>query len=151
MQYHIINNRLKHMKKTEQKGSNAGAAIGVGATIAAMSAAAYLLFGPEGKKNRKVVRGWAVKMKGEIIEKFEEAKELTEPAYQAIIDEVQEKYAKAKGIDKAELAALVADIRKHWKVMSKSAKPKIKKAESKAKKVVAKAKKTVKKATGKVK
>jgi hypothetical protein len=135
------------MKNTQQKGSNAGAAIGVGATIAAMSAAAYLLFGPEGKKNRKSVKGWAVKMKGEIIEKFEEAKELTEPAYQAIIDEVQAKYAVAKGIDKAELAALIADIRKHWKVMSKAAKPKAKKAATKVKKtVVAKVKKAATKA-----
>lgn len=47
-----------------------GKKVAIGATIAAAGVAAYMLFGPDGKKNRKVVRGWAVKMKGEIIEKF---------------------------------------------------------------------------------
>ena len=127
------------MSTEHKKGSNAGAVVGVGATIAAMSAAAYLLFGPEGKKNRKVVRGWAVKMKGEMIEKFEEAKTLTEPTYQAIVDEVQAKYASVKGIDKAELALLVADIRKHWKAMTKKTGPKATKAVVKTKKTATKA------------
>jgi hypothetical protein len=137
------------MKDTSKKGMSTGAMVGVGATIAAVSAAAYLLFGPEGKKNRKVAKGWAIKMKGEIIEKFEEAKELSEPAYQAIIDQVQEKYANVKNVDKAELAALVADIRKHWKAIAKSAKgSKVKKA---AKKTAVKAKSTAKKAVTKMK
>jgi uncharacterized protein YoxC len=137
------------MSTTRKGGSTAGAVVGVGATIAAMSAAAYLLFGPEGKKNRKVIRGWGVKMKGEMIEKFEEAQHLTEPVYQAIIDQVEAKYAAVKGIDQTELKGMVSDIRKHWKAMSKKAAPKVKKAEGKAKKVVAKAKKTVMKAAGK--
>ena len=62
-------------KKTNKKGLSAGAVVGIGATVAALGAAAYVLFGPEGKKNKKIIRGWAVKMKGEIIEKLEEAKE----------------------------------------------------------------------------
>lgn len=105
-----------------------GKTVGVAVGVAALSAAAYLLFGPEGNKNRKHVRGWAVKMKGEIIEKFEEAKELTEPVYNKIIDQVSEKYAKVKNIDQAELKATIADIRKHWKAMQKGTKKVVKKA-----------------------
>lgn len=114
-------------KQIAKKGMSAGAKIGIGATLAAAGVAAYLLFGKDGKKNRKIVRGWAVKMKGEIIEKFEKAENVTESAYHNIVDQVSARYAKMKDVDQAELKAMVADIRKHWKQMSKGAKPKTKK------------------------
>ncbi len=110
------------MNKKNNKVS-AGAAVGAVASIAALTAAAYILFGPDAKKNRKAIRGWAIKMKGEIIEKFEKAKELTEPVYHRIVDEVSAKYAKAKNVDQAELAAMIADIRRHWKRIAKVTKP----------------------------
>lgn len=130
------------MAKTnvEKKGMSTTAKVGIGATIAAAGAAAYLLFGPDGKKNRKVVRGWAVKMKGEIIEKFEEAKDLTEPVYQGIVDKVSEKYGKLKNIDQGELKAMVGEMKKHWKTISKASKPKIKTAKKMVKKEVSKIK-----------
>jgi gas vesicle protein len=113
----------------QKKGMSTGTMVGIGASVAAAVAAGYLLFGPDGKKNRKTVRGWAVKMKGEIIEKLEQAKEVTEPVYHKIVDEVAAKYAAVKGIDKEELEKFVAETRKHWKAMSghKNAKPKAKK------------------------
>jgi hypothetical protein len=130
------------MAKTNiaKEGMSTATKVGIGATIAVAGVAAYLLFGPEGKKNRKVIRGWAVKMKGEIIEKFEEVKDLTEPVYQSIVDQVSEKYSKLKNVDKAELAAMVSDMRKNWKKLSKSAKPKkaTKKLVKAVKKVTAK-------------
>jgi len=107
-------------KKIEnKKGLSAKAVVGIGAGVAALSAAAYILFGPDAKKNRKMIRGWAVKMKGEIIEKFEDAKELTEPIYNEIIDTVQAKYAKLKNIDPEELKNVVGDIKRHWKTLKK--------------------------------
>ena len=39
------------------------------------------------------------KMKGDIIEKFEKTKDLTESTYHNIIDQVSAKYAKVKGVD----------------------------------------------------
>ncbi|HUC88893.1 MAG TPA: hypothetical protein VMR49_02575 [Candidatus Paceibacterota bacterium] len=118
---------------SNKKGMSTDAMIGAGATIAGLSAAAYLLFGPNGKKNRKAIRSWAVKMKGDIIEKFEETKEITEPAYHKIVDEVRDKYSQFQNVDKNELEELVADIRKHWKAIAKDAKPKSKKPKAKAK------------------
>lgn len=118
----------------KKEGLGAKEALGIGAGIAALSAAAYVMFGPEGKKNRKVIRGWAVKMKGEIIEKFENAKELTEPVYHEIIDNVNAKYAKLKNVDQEELVKVVAEIKKHWKSIKKDAEGK------KPKKVVKKTK-----------
>lgn len=108
-------------KKIEEKGLGVKAALGIGAGVAAISAAAYVLFGPEGKKNRKIIRGWSVKMKGEIIEKFENAKELTEPVYHEIVDNIQAKYAKLKNVDQEELTKVVAEIKKHWKAIKKEA------------------------------
>ena len=115
------------MSMSKKQSSNVGTKVAIGAGVVALSAAAYLLFGPEGKKNRKIIRGWAVKMKGEIIEKLEAAKEITEPVYHDIVDKVTEKYAKLKNVDQEELLAVVADVRKQWKNMIKDAKPKSKK------------------------
>lgn len=113
-------------KQIKKKGLSTGKKVAIGATLAVAGIAAYMLFGPNGKKNRKVVRGWAVKMKGEIIEKFEQVKEVTEPVYHSIVDQISAKYAKMKNVDQAELKSVVADIRKHWKAMSNSSKPKSK-------------------------
>lgn len=110
------------MKK--EQGKNIGKAVAVTAGIAALSAAAYVLFGPDGKKNRKMIRSWAVKMKGEVIEKLENAKEVTEPVYHDIINKVSEKYGKLKNVDQAELMAAAEDLRKQWKHMMRDMKPK---------------------------
>jgi len=106
-------------KVVSKKGSSVKAVIGIGAGVAALSAAAYMLFGPEGKKNRKIIKGWSVKMKGEIIEKFEEAKELTEPMYHQIVDAAKAKYAKVKNVDPKELEQVVSEIKKNWVALKK--------------------------------
>lgn len=116
-------------KKITKKKSVLGAKeiIGIGAGVAALSAAAYLLLGPSGKKNQKALRGWAVKMKGEMIEKFEDAKELTEPVYHQIVDSIKAKYAKLKNVDNDELEDVVAEIKKNWIALQKEASKKNKK------------------------
>ena len=129
------------MKK--QSKSSVSKTVGVVASVAVLSAAAYVLFGPNGKKNRKVIKGWMVKMKGEIIEKFETVKELTEPVYHKIINEVSAKYAKLKHVDPSELKSTVSEMARHWKAMSgtktkKSVKKSAKKVAKKAVKKVSK-------------
>ena len=117
-------------KIVNKKGLSGGEMVGIGATVAALGAAAYILFGPEGKKNKKVIKGWAIKMKGEIIDKLEDAKEITEPVYHNIIDTVSAKYSKIKKVDPKDLEIAVAEVKKHWNTMMKNAKPK-KKAKAK--------------------
>ena len=51
------------MAKKQVKKSNVGGAVAVGASIAALTAAAYVMFGPEGEKNRKAIKAWAIKEK----------------------------------------------------------------------------------------
>lgn len=123
-------------KKTTK--TSVGKVVAIGAGVAAVSVAAYMLFGPNGKKNQKTVKGWAIKMKGEIIEKLELVKDITAPVYEKIVSEVAEKYAKLKHIDAADIEAEVATLRKHWKAMTK---PKAKKSVKKiTKKVIDKKK-----------
>jgi hypothetical protein len=113
-------------KVAKKNNSEIGKVIGIGAGIAALSAAAYIMFGPNGKKNQKALKGWMIKAKGEIIEKFEQAKELTEPVYHKIVDQIQAKYSKVKNVDPNELNELISSVKKHWKALEKEANSKMK-------------------------
>jgi hypothetical protein len=107
----------------------------VGATLAGLAATAYFFFGPKGKKNRQHTKAWAIKMKGEVVEKFEKAREITEPVYQEIIDTVAKEYKNSKKASQAEIDELANDLKKHWVAMSRlalGAKKKAKKSFSKA-------------------
>lgn len=102
-----------------KKDNNAGAkALGIGAAIAA-AAGIYFLYGKGGAQRRKKIKGWTLKMQGEVLEKMEKVQEFTEEKYDEIVDAVTAKYAGLKNIDKDELDALVADLKKHWKSIKK--------------------------------
>lgn len=96
--------------------SGVGTAVAVGAGVAALAAAGYFFFGPNGTKNRKAMKGWVIKMKGEIVEKLEKAKEVSEPVYHQIVDTVSKKYASV--VDQAEVDAITKELKKHWKAIS---------------------------------
>ena len=128
-------------KDTKQVAVVAGVAVG----LAALTAAGYFVFGPNGKNNRKQIKGWSLKMKGEILEKLEKLKDVTPEVYNTIIDEVSAKYGKLKNISEAEVAAIALDLKKHWRAISRDLKEK----ENKGKKKVVQAKKVVKKAVKK--
>ncbi|MCX6762974.1 MAG: hypothetical protein NT093_04325 [Candidatus Moranbacteria bacterium] len=90
----------------------------IGASLAGLAATAYFFFGPKGKKHRQHAKAWAIKMKGEVVEKLEKAREITEPVYREIIDTVAKEYKKGKKASQPEIAALAEDLKKHWKSMS---------------------------------
>jgi hypothetical protein len=85
-----------------------------------------------------------IKMKGEIVEKMENAKDLTEEAYHRIVDSVAASYEK-KGVSPEMVQMLAASLKKQWKGFTGGKKTASKK--SSAKKAPAKkaAKKTAKK------
>ncbi|MFZ3054709.1 MAG: hypothetical protein WA091_01885 [Minisyncoccales bacterium] len=93
----------------------------LGASLAGIAATAYFFFGPKGKKNQKHVKAWAIKMKGDVIEKLETARDITEPAYHEIIESVAREYKKGKRAGQIEIDELAKDLKKHWKTISKSA------------------------------
>lgn len=85
--------------------------------IASTIAGAYYLYGsPQGEARRKQVSAWAVKMKGEALDKIEKLKEISEPKYKEIVKTVSEKY---KNVDKGELKKVVDDMYSTWNKMKK--------------------------------
>lgn len=119
------------MAKQTTGSSTAKIAI-LGASLAGLAATAYFFFGPKGKANQKHAKAWAIKMKGDVVEKLEAAKEVSEPVYHAIINTVAEKYKKSAKIGVAEIEELATNLKKHWKTISSS------KKKAAAKKVVKK-------------
>lgn len=116
--------------------------VALGAGVVALAAAGYLLFGPKGKANRKAIKGWTVKAKGEILEGLEKLQDVTKDKYDAIVSSVAKKYAKVKDVLPDEVANFEKEALKHWKSIERDLGGK----KAKVKKVVNKVKKAVKKA-----
>jgi hypothetical protein len=104
------------MKNNSEKNHSAkkGLAIAIAAATAATALGVYFLYGKNAKKRRTQVKGWALKLKGEVLERVERLKDIDEASYHKIIDAITRRYASLKHIDKEELAALVKDLKQHW-------------------------------------
>ncbi|MCK9351575.1 MAG: hypothetical protein WCT49_00680 [Candidatus Paceibacterota bacterium] len=124
---------------TKKKEEPKGIALPLVAGVLAGIAGSYFLYG-QGKPspaNKKKLKGWIVKAKGEVLEKIEKLKAVDEETYQKVIDTVAEKYAKVKDIDPNEVQELVKDMKKHWKSLVKEMQPKAKAKKKAAPKKVA--------------
>ena len=111
-----------------KKKNNSGLEVGVGlATMAALMLGTYFMYGKDGVKNRKKVRGWMLKAKGEIVEHVEKMKDVTEENYVATIEKVMAKYILMKHIEKEELIPFIKELKGYWAVVKKQLKTKAKK------------------------
>lgn len=108
-------------KKSTSNNDNLTLAV-VGASIAGLATTAYFFLGPKGKTHQRHTKAWAVKMKADVIEKLERAREISEPIYDDIINSVASKYEKSKNVDYKEIEEIARDLKKHWQVISKKAK-----------------------------
>lgn len=131
----------------KQNNDHKGAVVaGILGVAAATAAGAYFLYGTkDGKKMKKQIRGWALKAKGEVLEKVEKLKEVNEDAYHQVIDGVLKRYQKIKGVDTAELMEIAKELKGHWSNIKKELDASVKQV-AKAKNVAAKAKTNAKKA-----
>ena len=106
------------MANNNHRSLSTAAKAGIGAGIAALAAAAagaYYFYGSKhAAKNRKAMKSWAVKAKGEVMEKLENLKDVSEKSYHKAVNDVVAKYKKLKNIDPKELAALTAELRNSW-------------------------------------
>jgi RecA/RadA recombinase len=107
--------------KITKSNSNTVALAFFGASLASLAATAYFFFGPKGKKNQRHTKAWAIKMKGDVVEKLEMVRDVSEPIYHEIIDSVAAEYEKNKKAGSKEIKELAQDMKKHWKTISKSA------------------------------
>jgi hypothetical protein len=96
--------------------------LGLGAGLAALATASYYFWGPDGRRNQRKMKGWMIKMKGEIIERIENAKELTEDVYNDIIDKVSTVYEGASGTGSAEVKAFAQKLKDQWEDIVESVK-----------------------------
>lgn len=127
-------------KKTTKKVSDTTKLAAIGVGLAGLAATAYFFLGPKGKKHQKHVKAWAIKMKGDVVEKLETAREVSEPVYHKIIDAVAEKYEKGSKASQKEIRELAQDLKKHWKTISSSAQSVKRDVAKSVKKVAKKAK-----------
>jgi hypothetical protein len=113
----MMNKKTMHKKSPRSKKALLG--VGILASIAGI----YFLYGGSGaKNNRKKVKGWVLKAKGEILEKLEKTKDVTQEQYDNMIDSVLVKYEAVKNIDPKELELLGKDLKRHWKSFKKELK-----------------------------
>lgn len=103
-----------------------GAAIGLGAGLAAAAIGAavgnYLLTGKRATKTKRVLKGWMLKAKGELLEQLENAGDVGEDMYYQAVDQVADKYSKMSGVAKEEVDDMAAELKKQWKVVNKGLK-----------------------------
>ncbi|MEX0910419.1 MAG: hypothetical protein WDZ73_01555 [Candidatus Paceibacterota bacterium] len=101
-------------KKTNKKsGFGTKLALGVGA-IAAI-AGGYLLYGPEGEKNRKQIKSWMIKARGDMLSEIEKMKDVTKGNYDLAVEKIVAKYAKLKDVGEKDAVMLKKDLQKYWK------------------------------------
>lgn len=94
--------------------------IGAGLGVAALAAlGTYLMYGERGEKNRQLVAGWVLKMKGEVLEKVEEIKDLNKDEYYKIVDEVSARYAKLGKVGAEEMKHLTKELKNAWEHLSR--------------------------------
>jgi hypothetical protein len=113
--------------------------VGIGLGTAAVAAAgAFFLYGSKNAaKNRKQVKSWALKAKAEVLEKLEDASEMTQAEYDQLIKSVSGAYSSAKNASKKDIKEFAMEMGQHWKEIEKAAKP----LKSQAKKTVKSVKK----------
>ncbi|MDP2704866.1 MAG: hypothetical protein U1D31_01850 [Patescibacteria group bacterium] len=116
------------------KKNNIGLGIAVGSALAA-TAAAYFLYGAkDAKKRRAKIRGWALKAKGEVLEKLEVLTDINKDTYQTIVKQILSRYNNAKHIGKEEIADLEKELGNYWKHLKKEMEAEGKKAVKKVRK-----------------
>jgi uncharacterized secreted protein with C-terminal beta-propeller domain len=122
---------------------SSGARLGLVALASAV-AGAYFMYGKNGDKNRKKVKSWMFKMRGEVMDNLEKLKDFDKLSYNKVVDEAARHYRALKQVDKKEVDQMVGELKGHWKNISEQVLKNLKKT-AVAKKKPAKKKKSVSK------
>jgi adenylosuccinate synthase len=104
-------------------GKNIAVAAGIAGLAAAAIAGGYFFYGKDGAKHRKTIKAWSIKAKGEVLEKLEKAKELSEEAFHQAVDAAAVKYSKTKNVAPEEIADFAKNLKKHWKDIKREINP----------------------------
>lgn len=94
--------------------------IGAGIGLAALAAAGtYFLYGKRGANNREAISGWALQLKGEVLEKMEKLKHLNRESYDKLVDDTAKRFGRVKKVGASELRIITADLKNAWSHIGK--------------------------------
>lgn len=89
----------------------------IGATAAALAAGTYFFKSKLDKRQAGRMKGWMVRMKGDIIERLEGAEEITESIYRKIIDAAANAEMVGSKVPRSEILQLATDLKRQWKTI----------------------------------
>jgi hypothetical protein len=111
-------------KKSAAKSVSPAAKVGfgIGLTAAAVAAAgAYFLVGSKNAtQNRKKVKGWTLKAKGEVLEALEKAEEITAEEYGELVETATKAYGTVREASKGEMKDFKNEMLEHWNKLQKN-------------------------------
>ena len=94
--------------------------VGAGGGISAIAAAgAFFLYGKRGARNRETIVGWALKVKGEVLEKMEDMQEIDREAYYRLVDRTAQRYGRIKRVGASDLKRLTEELKGAWTHISR--------------------------------
>lgn len=107
---------MAQKKSTNELSKAQKVGIGFGLTAAAVTAAgAYFLYGSkQATQNRKKVKGWMLKAKGEVLETLEKAESITEDEYKALVATASKAYGTVKSATAGEVKDFQKEMQEHW-------------------------------------
>src|SRR3989338_4525081 len=110
--------------KNGEMNMSTAAKVGIGfvLTAAAVTAAgAYFLYGSKkSTQNRKKVKGWVLKAKGEVLEALEKAESITEAEYKALVETASGAYGTVKSATQGEVKDFKKEMNDHWVTLQKN-------------------------------
>jgi hypothetical protein len=97
--------------------------LGAGIGLAALAAAGtYFLYGKRGAKNRERIAGWALQLKGEVLQKMEKLKNINQQTYNELIDDTAARYGRVKRVSASELGHITGELKSAWTHIGKQLK-----------------------------
>ena len=88
-------------------GFIAGALMALGVT--------YLIRNKMTRGQKLRAKGWMLKMKGDILDKIDNTKDMSADAYDEVVDTVAEKYEDLKNVDKEDLQHFAEKLKRKWR------------------------------------
>ena len=108
----------KAVPASKKKGMSVGKMVAIGAGVAAVSAGAYALLGPNGKKNQKKAAVWMHKMENDMKKKMTSLKNASEPMYHKAVDALAVSYGKEYKAHEKDIKTFAKQLKGNWKKVS---------------------------------
>ncbi len=107
---------MASQKQPKKQGAGPLTILGAVAAGAAMS---YFFLGTQAKKRRTELKTWTLKARADVLEKIDGMREVSKDTYEEAVDQVVDKYGKAKKTTTSELDELRTELKRHWSKIKK--------------------------------